>query len=157
MWNFSRFDFFSETRPLLGHFLKKSVFFPLEMSNTCKNFLNPKIAEKWLSIGTPPFFSPKFFFTKMTQNGLKWILNITFKTVHYVKVRVLTRSDCWNCHVSLFLLLLSQFGPSPCPRTPPFPINFSHNYSVWKVQIQTVEPIGGHHFLFVTSSRSIKS
>ena len=26
---------------------------------------------------TPPLFSPKFFFTKMTQNGLKWILNIS--------------------------------------------------------------------------------
>ena len=31
----------------------------------------------------PPFFSPKIFFTKMTQNGLKWILNITFKTVKF--------------------------------------------------------------------------
>ena len=27
-------DLVSETRPLLGHFLKKSVFGPLEMSNT---------------------------------------------------------------------------------------------------------------------------
>ena len=31
----------------------------------------------------PPLFSPKFFFTKMTQNGLKWILNITLKTVKF--------------------------------------------------------------------------
>ena len=38
--------FFSETRPLLGHFLKKSVFCPLEMSKTKKNFQNPKNAEK---------------------------------------------------------------------------------------------------------------
>ena len=30
----------------------------------------------------PPFFSPKFF-TKMTQNGLRWILNITLKTVNF--------------------------------------------------------------------------
>ena len=85
-WNFSRFDltpppyrekktmyFFSETRPLLGHFLKKSVFFPLEMSNTCKNFLNPKIAEKWLSIGTPPFFHPNFFLPKWLRMGGKRI------------------------------------------------------------------------------------
>ena len=75
--------FFSETRPFLGHFLKKSVFCPLEMSNTCKNFQNPKIAGKWLSIGTPPIFSPEIFFTKMTQNGLKWILNPTLKIVTF--------------------------------------------------------------------------
>ena len=29
------------------------------------------------------FFSPKYFFTMMTQNGLKWILNITLKTVKF--------------------------------------------------------------------------
>ena len=38
--------FFSETRPLLGDFLEKIVFCPLEMSNTCKSFQNPKIGEK---------------------------------------------------------------------------------------------------------------
>ena len=75
--------FFSETRPLLEHFLKKSVFCPLEMSNTCENFQNPKIAGKWLSMGPPPFFSPEIFFTKMTQNGLKWILNTTLKIVTF--------------------------------------------------------------------------
>ena len=48
--------FFSETRPLFWHFLKRSVFFPLEMSKTCKNFLNPKIAGKLLSIGTQNLF-----------------------------------------------------------------------------------------------------
>ena len=26
----------------------------------------------------PPYFHPKFCLTKMTQNGLKWILNTTF-------------------------------------------------------------------------------
>ena len=31
--------------------------------------------------GTPPLFSPKIFFTKMTQNGLKWILNTTLKSM----------------------------------------------------------------------------
>ena len=31
----------------------------------------------------PPLFSPKFFFTKMAQNGLKWILNMTLKTVKF--------------------------------------------------------------------------
>ena len=30
---------------------------------------------------TPTFFSPEIFFTKMTQNGLKWILNTTLKIV----------------------------------------------------------------------------
>ena len=50
--------FFSETRPLLGHFLKKSVFCPLEMSNTWQ------IAEKWLIIGIPHFFYPKLFLPK---------------------------------------------------------------------------------------------
>ena len=56
--------FFSETRPLLGHFLKKSVFCPPEMSNTCKNFQNPKIGQKWLSMGPPHFFHLKFFLPK---------------------------------------------------------------------------------------------
>ena len=31
----------------------------------------------------PPLFFTQIFFTKMTQNGLKWILNITFKTVKF--------------------------------------------------------------------------
>ena len=31
----------------------------------------------------PPPFSPKIFFSKMTQNGMKWILNITLKTVKF--------------------------------------------------------------------------
>ena len=64
--------FFSETRPLLGYFLKKSVFCPLEMSNTCKIFQNPKIARKWLSMGPPPFFHLKIFLPKwlrMAWNG----------------------------------------------------------------------------------------
>ena len=42
--------FFSENRPFFGHFLKKRVFCPLEMSNICKNIQNQKIGEKWLSI-----------------------------------------------------------------------------------------------------------
>ena len=40
----------------------------LEMSNTCKNWGPPK----------------KLFFTKMNLNGLKWILNITLKTVKFL-------------------------------------------------------------------------
>ena len=31
----------------------------------------------------PPHFHPKFFLTKMTQNGLKWILNTTLKIVTF--------------------------------------------------------------------------
>ena len=34
------------------------------MSKTCKSFLKPKIAKKWLSIGTPP----NFFY----QNDSEW-------------------------------------------------------------------------------------
>ena len=61
--------FFSETRPLLGHFLKKSVFCPLEMSNTCKNFQNPKIDQKMAKYETPPlFFTWNFFY----QNDSEW-------------------------------------------------------------------------------------
>ena len=33
----------------------------------------------------PPIFSPEFFFTKMTQNGLKWILNTTLKIVTFCR------------------------------------------------------------------------
>ena len=77
----------SETRPLLGHFWNKGFFcflkcqtlsiglnitkkckkkylFPPKLSNTCKNFQNPKIAGKWLSIGPPHFFHPNFFLPK---------------------------------------------------------------------------------------------
>ena len=35
--------------------------------------------------GTPPLFSPKIFFTKMTQNGLKWILNTTLKSMEFCR------------------------------------------------------------------------
>ena len=31
----------------------------------------------------PPIFSPENFFTKLTQNGLKWILNTTLKNVTF--------------------------------------------------------------------------
>ena len=47
--------FFSECRPILEHFLKKIVFFPLEMSNTCKIFLNPKV------LGLPPPFFTQIY------------------------------------------------------------------------------------------------
>ena len=57
--------FFSETRPLLGHFLKKSVFCPLEMSNTCKKFQNPNIGKKLVKYWI--FFFPKWL--RMAQNG----------------------------------------------------------------------------------------
>ena len=33
----------------------------------------------------PPHFHPKFFLTKMTQNGLKWILNTTLKNVKFCR------------------------------------------------------------------------
>ena len=50
-----------------GHYY--GTFWKKEMSNTCKNFQNPKIAGNWLSIGTPPPFSPKIFFN---QNDSEW-------------------------------------------------------------------------------------
>ena len=34
-------------------------------------------------LGYPPHFSPNFFFPKMTQNGLKWILNTTLVNVTF--------------------------------------------------------------------------
>ena len=34
----------------------------------------------------PPIFSPENFFTKMTQNDLKWILNTTFKNVTFCRL-----------------------------------------------------------------------
>ena len=58
---------FSEAKPLIGALFEKKCFFPVEMSNTCKNFLNPKIAEKWLSIGPPPFFTQTFVYQKDSE------------------------------------------------------------------------------------------
>ena len=66
MWKFSRIDL---TPPHLYN--EKECFFPLEMSNTCKNFLNPKIAKKLPSIGT------------QTQNVQKWILNIIMNFFYF--------------------------------------------------------------------------
>ena len=60
-------SFFSETRPLLGHFLKKSVFYLLEMSNTCKKFVK---------YGTLTPFSPRNLYY---NNGSEWP-KIHFKT-----------------------------------------------------------------------------
>ena len=37
------------------------------------------MAKYW---GTPPFFT-QIFFSKMTQNGLKWILNTTCKNMTF--------------------------------------------------------------------------
>ena len=33
----------------------------------------------------PPIFSPEIFFNKMTQNGLKWILNTTSKSMEFCR------------------------------------------------------------------------
>ena len=60
----------------------------------------------------PPLFSPKLFFTKITQNGLKWILNITLKTVNFYIIiiigdahsRVWGRADGWG----------RVYPPEPC-------------------------------------------
>ena len=55
--------FFSETRPLLRHLIE-----------------NPIIGRQWLCIGPPPLH-PHLFLTKITPSLLKWILNITLKSV----------------------------------------------------------------------------
>ena len=54
----------TKIKVLLGHFLKN-------MSNT---FQNSKVTKE--SIGVFSHFHPKYFITKMVQNGLKSILNI---------------------------------------------------------------------------------
>ena len=51
-----------ETRPFLGHFLKKGVFCFLKMFNSSKNFQNLKIGIKCLHMGHPLLFSPKNLF-----------------------------------------------------------------------------------------------
>ena len=39
------------------------LFFPLEMSETCKNLLNPKIAKKLQSIDSEKLYGFVFFFS----------------------------------------------------------------------------------------------
>ena len=73
-----RFGYLGGIEPLS----EKSVFLPLW---NVLNFWYPKIGEKMTKYGTPPIFSPEIFFTKMTQNGLKWILNTTFKNVTFCR------------------------------------------------------------------------
>ena len=63
---------------------KKNFLPPRKVKTLVKIFRIAEIGEKWLSIGVPPHFSPKFFFSKMTQNGLKWILNTTLVNVTFV-------------------------------------------------------------------------
>ena len=77
---------FSETRPISGNFLKKNVFCPLEMSNTCKNVLNPIICEHW------PIFTQKIFFY---QNGSEWP-KMHFKH-NFLKCKILSAlPPLWN-------------------------------------------------------------
>ena len=66
-----------------GTFAKKKFLPPRNVKTLVKIFRIAKIGEKWLSIGVPPHFSPKNFFSKMTQNGLKWILNTTLVNVTF--------------------------------------------------------------------------
>ena len=60
--------------------------------------------------GTPPFFSPKIFFTKMTQNGLKWILNTTLKSMEFC------RSDPppWYGKFHTFYFFFFEGFPNQC-------------------------------------------
>ena len=86
--------FFLKLDHYWGTFWKKVFFCPYEMSNTCKNIWNPKIGKKWLSMGPPSIFSPENFFTKMTQNGLKYLfvnklLDIVF--IQFIQFYSVTR------------------------------------------------------------------
>ena len=45
--------------------------------------------------GTPPLFHLKFFFTKMTQNGLKWILSTTLKSVTFGRRDLPPNGNIW--------------------------------------------------------------
>ena len=61
--------FFSETRPLLGHFLKKVFFAPKKCQTLVKIFKIQKSAKNGQVWDPPPFFSPKIFFY---QNDSEW-------------------------------------------------------------------------------------
>ena len=75
-WNTYWAIFFSESRPLLGHLVFLS---PMKCQTFAKNWQK---LTKYLD--PHPFFT-QFFFTKMTQNGLKWILNTTLKNVTFCR------------------------------------------------------------------------
>ena len=79
-------------KTIIGALTEKSVFFPIKCQTLVRIFEIQKSVKKWLSIG-PPIFSPEIFFTKMTQNGLKWILNTTLKSVTFGR-RVHCRLNC---------------------------------------------------------------
>ena len=42
----------------------------------------------------PPHFSPEIFFNKITQNGLKWILNTTLKSEIFGRGDPPTKNKC---------------------------------------------------------------
>ena len=44
--------------------------------------------------GTPSIFTPENFFTKMTQNGLNWILNTTFGNVTHLFFEQIEKFQC---------------------------------------------------------------
>ena len=48
--------------------------------------------------GGTPHFSPKIFFCKMTQNGLKWILNTTLENVTFWPARP-SPPQCNICYI----------------------------------------------------------
>ena len=81
-----------------------------------KIFRIAKIGEKWLSIGVPPHFSPKNFFSKMTQNCLKWILNTTFKKLtfrNFFTIQQITLSFlCVTTYPTFYLALTMKFVAS---------------------------------------------
>ena len=73
------------------------------------------MAKYW---GTP-HFSPKIFFSKMTQNGLEWILNTTFVTfldaiaslylIMSVTVTVTVTQLCQNITKKTFIKFIATF------------------------------------------------
>ena len=64
--------FFNKLDHFWGTLAKKIFLPPRKVKTLVKIFRIAKIGEKWLSMGVPPHFSPKFFFAKwlrMAWNG----------------------------------------------------------------------------------------
>ncbi len=78
--------FFKKLDHHWGTFAKKKFLPPRKVKTLVKNFRIAKICEKWLSIGVPPHFSPKFFFL---QNDSEW-LEMDFKH-NFSQYYILTR------------------------------------------------------------------
>ena len=80
MKTFPTFILANVTKNTMYFFKKLDHHWGRKVKKLVKIFRIAKISLKWLSIGVPPFFTE---FTKMTQNGLKWILNTALVNVTF--------------------------------------------------------------------------